>query len=238
MPAPGPRGPRQSPAATLPLGGACGSADQPALSETELIAALRAGSEAAFITLVERYHTGMLRLARLYMRDPGLAEDVVQEAWLGVLRGLAGFQARSSLKTWIFRIVLNAARTRAAREQRVIPFSATGAAWAEGAEPAVEPERFRGGDEQWPGGWVSFPPSWGEAPEQRLVAAEVRQLLSKSIEQLPPAQREVVVLRDVQGWTAQEVCHVLELSEANQRVLLHRGRSKLRRGLAHYLAGE
>jgi RNA polymerase sigma-70 factor (ECF subfamily) len=188
--------------------------------------------------LVERYHTGMIRLARMYVHDAAMAEEVAQEAWLSILRHLADFQARSSLKTWIFRIVLNAARARAAREHRAIPFSATAAAWVERAEPAVEPQRFRGPDDQWPGGWVSFPPSWGEAPEQRLLAGEVRELLGEAIEQLPPTQREVVVLRDVQGWSAEEVCHLLEISDANQRVLLHRGRSKLRRRLAQYLAGE
>jgi RNA polymerase sigma-70 factor, ECF subfamily len=163
---------------------------------------------------------------------------VAQDADPRFLRHLATSEGRSSLKTWIFRIVLNAARTRAAREHRAMPFSATAAAWAEGAEPAVEPQRFRGPDDQWPGGWVSFRPSWGEAPEQRLLAGEVRQLLGEAIDQLPPAQREVVVLRGVHGWSAEEVCQVLEVSDANQRVLLHRGRSKLRRGLVHYLAGE
>jgi len=134
--------------------------------------------------------------------------------------------------------VLDGARARASRGQRDIPCSAAGDTEAATAEPAVEPERFRGPGEQWPGGWVSFPPSWGQAPEQRLSSGEARQLLCDAIDQLPAAQREVVVLRDVQGWTAQEVCDVLELSEAHQRLLLHRGRSKLRRELAHYVAGE
>jgi RNA polymerase sigma-70 factor (ECF subfamily) len=232
MTSPHPRVPRHPPAA--PAAGA----SEPARDEARLVAALRAGDEAAFVTLVERYHTGMIRLARLYVRDASVAEEVAQEAWVGVLRGLGGFEARSSLKTWIFRIVLNTARARAAREQRAIPFSAAGEAWATGAEPAVEPQCFRGPDDQWPGGWVSFPPSWGQAPEQRLLAGEVRQLLGEAIDHLPPGQREVVILRDVQGWTAPEVCQVLEVSDANQRVLLHRGRSKLRRGLARYLAGE
>jgi RNA polymerase sigma-70 factor (ECF subfamily) len=138
----------------------------------------------------------------------------------------------------MFRIVINTARARAGREQRSIPFSAAGDAWANGAEPAVEPARFRGPTDQWPGGWVSFPPSWGQAPEQRVLSGEVLQVIRDAIDQLPPGQREVVVLRDVQGWDAEEVCQLLQLSEANQRVLLHRGRSKLRRGLAHYLAGQ
>jgi RNA polymerase sigma-70 factor, ECF subfamily len=209
-----------------------------ALDESELIGSLRAGEEAAFFKLVERYNAGMIRLARIYVRDPSMAEEVAQEAWLGVLRGLDSFQARSSLKTWIFRIVLNCARGRAAREQRSIPFSAAGDALFEGAEPAVDSSRFRGPDDPYHGGWVSFPASGGQAPEQRALSGEVRQVIDGALDQLPPAQREVVVMRDVQGWTAEEVCQLLHVSEANQRVLLHRGRSKLRGALAHYLAGE
>lgn len=208
------------------------------LDESELIRLLRAGDEAAFVTLVERYNAGMIRIARIYVHDPSMAEEVAQEAWLGVLHGLDGFQARSSLKTWIFRIVLNCARTRAAREQRSIPFSAAGEALIEGAEPAVDSSRFHGPDDPYHGGWVSFPPSWGQAPEQRVLSGEVRRLIGAAIDQLPPAQREVVIMRDVQGWTAEEVCQVMHVSESNQRVLLHRGRSKLRCALAHYLAGE
>ena len=208
------------------------------VDESELIGSLRAGDEAAFVTLVERYNAGMIRIARMYVRDASLAEEVAQEAWLAVLRGLAGFQARSSLKTWIFHIVLNCARARASREQRSIPFSAAGDALIEGAEPAVDASRFRGPEDPYHGGWVSFPRSWGQAPEQRVLSSEVRRLIAAGIDQLPPAQREVVVLRDVQGWTAEEVCQVLQVSESNQRVLLHRGRSKLRCALANYLAGE
>ena len=206
--------------------------------DSELLAALRTGDEAAFTLLVERYHMVMVRLARAYVRDTGVAEEVAQDAWLGILRGLDGFEARSSLKTWIFRIVINRALARRGREQRVIPFSDAGNSLTEDAEPAVEPGRFRGPDDPWHGGWVSFPPSWGPSPEQRLLSGEVRQFIHEAIDQLPSGQREVVMLRDVQGWDAAEVCHTLELSEVNQRVLLHRGRSKLRRALAHYLAGE
>jgi RNA polymerase sigma-70 factor (ECF subfamily) len=203
-----------------------------------LVVALRAGDEAAFVTLIERYHADMLRLAQLYLPDPALAEEIAHEAWLGILRDLDGFQARSSLRTWLFRRVLDGARARASGELRRIPVSAWDDAGADHAVPTVEPERFRRPGDQWPGGWVSFPPSWGEAPEQRLFSGEVRQLMREAIDHLPPAQREVVVLRDVQGWTAQEVCHVLDLSEAHQRLLLQRGRSRLRRELAHHVAGE
>jgi RNA polymerase sigma-70 factor (ECF subfamily) len=212
--------------------------DLPTRDDSDLLAALRTGDEAAFTVLVERYHMVMVRLARTYVRDTGLAEEVAQDAWLSILRGLDGFEARSSLKTWIFRIVINRALARASREQRVIPFSDAGNSPTEDAGAAVEPGRFRGPEDPWHGGWVSFPPSWGPSPEQRLLSGEVRQFIHEAIHQLPPGQREVVMLRDVQGWDAAEVCHTLELSEVNQRVLLHRGRSKLRRALAHYLAGE
>jgi RNA polymerase sigma-70 factor, ECF subfamily len=209
-----------------------------ASDESELIESLRAGDEAAFVILVERYNASMIRVARIYVGDSAMAQEVAQEAWLGVLRGLDRFQARSSLKTWIFHIVLNCARARHSRERRSIPFSAAAEALTEGAEPAVDPSRFRGPDDPYHGGWTSFPPGWGQAPEQRVLSGEVRQLIDAAVEQLPPAQREVVVMRDVQGWTADEVCQILQVSESNQRVLLHRGRSKLRCALAHYLAGE
>lgn len=228
----------QQPATSIPREARSATSAAVALDESELIASLRAGDETAFVALVERFNASMIRVARMYVRDRSLAEEVAQEAWLGVLRGLDGFQARSSLKTWIFRILLNCARARAGREQRSIPFSAAGEALIEGAEPAVDSSRFRGPDDPHHGGWVSFPPTWGLTPEQRVLSGEVRQLIGAAVEQLPPAQREVVVMRDVQGWTADEVCQVLQVSESNQRVLLHRGRSKLRCALAHYLAGE
>jgi RNA polymerase sigma-70 factor (ECF subfamily) len=206
--------------------------------ETRLVARLRDGDEAAFAELVDRYHTGMVRLATVYVRDEAAAEDVAQEAWIGVLRGIDRFEARSSLKTWIFHILINRAKTRATREQRSIPFSALWDADTAPFEPAVEPERFRPPGAQWAGGWVSFPQSWGAAPEERLLSGEAREQIQACIDTLPPSQREVVVLRDVQGWSAEEVCAALQVSEANQRVLLHRGRSKVRRALERYLTGE
>ena len=206
-----------------------------ASDDARLVAELRAGDEAAFATLVERYHSGMIRVARVYLRDTSQAEEVAQEAWLSVLHGLGGFEGRSSLKTWIVSIVLNAARTRARQEQRSRSFAVTR---VEVFEPAVEPERFRGPEDNYYGGWKAFPPSWGDQPEQRVLSVEVQRMIGLAIEQLPPAQREVVVLRDVQGLSSAEVCQVLQVSEVNQRVLLHRGRSKVRRGLAQYLAGE
>jgi RNA polymerase sigma-70 factor, ECF subfamily len=202
-----------------------------------VVAALRKGDEAAFGDLVERYHSSMVRLARLYVGDAA-AEDVAQETWLGLLRGLDGFEGRASLKTWLFRILVNRARTRAARDGRTVPISALASQETEPFEPAVEPARFRPADDpRWPGHWL-LPPSADDLPEQRLLAGELSERVRAAVATLPPAQREVVTLRDVEGWTTDEVCRLLELSEVNQRVLLHRGRSKVRAALEAYLAHE
>src|SRR5918911_394743 len=206
--------------------------------DAALVAALRRGDEAAFATLVDRYQATLMRLAQWYVRDRAVAEDVVQETWLGLLRGLDRFEGRASLKTWLFRILANRARTRAAREGRMVAFSALAGPELDAADPAVDPARFRGpDDERWPGHW-RLAPSAEDLPEQHLLADELTGLVRAAVDGLPPAQREVVTLRDIHGWTANEVCQVLELSEANQRVLLHRGRSKVRGALEAYLARE
>jgi len=178
--------------------------------------------------IVEEYTPGMRRLALSFVRTPALADDVVQEAWLGVLRGLERFEGRSSLKTWIFRILVNRAKTRGERESRSVPFSALET--AEG-EPAVDPDRF-GAD----GGWVSPPRPWGGGPVERLLAGEARGVIDAAIEKLPPAQRRVITLRDIEGLGADETRELLDLSDGNQRVLLHRARSKVRQALEEYLA--
>jgi RNA polymerase sigma-70 factor (ECF subfamily) len=198
------------------------------MTERELVAALRARDEAAFTQLVEEYSPAMLRLARLYVPTRALAEEVVQEAWLGVLRGIDRFEGRSSLKTWIFRILVNTAKTRGVREARSIPFSSLARAEVGEAEPAVDPERF--GPE---GGWLAPPP---ELPESQLLGGELRELVDRTIASLPPAQATVITMRDVEGFDAQTVCNVLEIGETNQRVLLHRARSKVRQALEEYLA--
>lgn len=223
--------------ASMVLAHACAAEARPNdnQGEAQLVAALRSGDEAAFARLVEQHHAGMIRLARSYVHDRAIAEEVAQETWLAVLRGLDGFASRSSLKTWIFRILANCAKQRAGRERRSLPFSSAWEATAEPFEPAVAPERFRGPGEQWWGGWVSFPSSWGDAPEERLLSCEARGQIQAAIDRLPASQRKVVLLRDVQGWTAAEVCDALQVSEANQRVLLHRGRSKVRLALETYL---
>ena len=206
----------------------------PLLDERRLVAALREGDEAAFVALLERYHAALLRLARVYVADHAVAEEVVQETWEGVLRGIGRFEARSSLKTWIFRILVNSAKTRAVREGRSVPFSSMWQPEDEPEESAVEPERFRS-TEPWRGHWLSFPQSWEDVPEERLLSMEARAHIQRAIGALPPSQREVLTLRDVEGWDSADVCNVLKISETNQRVLLHRARARVRRALEQYL---
>jgi RNA polymerase sigma-70 factor (ECF subfamily) len=198
--------------------------------ESAVVAALRAGDERTFALLVDTYTASMRRLAYGIVRNATVADDVVQEAWLGVLRGIGRFEGRSSLKTWIFRILTNTAKTRAEREGRSTPFSSFETDAADD-EPSLDPSRFQ--NPRFPGGWTSFPEPW-DLPEERLLAAETREAIRAAIERLPDAQRLVISLRDVEGWSSEEVCAVLDVSEANQRVLLHRARSKVRSALETY----
>ena len=204
----------------------------PVPAESQLVEALRAGDERAFEQLVDAYHAAMLRLALSFVRSRAVAEEVVQDAWLGVLNGIGRFEGRSSLKTWIFRIVANRAKTRAEREGRTLPFSALAEAGEEG--PSVDPERFLRPDHRWAGHWAGYPRRFDTSPEARLLSDEARGLIDEAIAALPPAQRLVITLRDVQGFASDEVCNVLELSETNQRVLLHRARSRVRAALEDY----
>jgi RNA polymerase sigma-70 factor, ECF subfamily len=204
--------------------------------EAALVRALRDGHEDAFVTLIQRYHAPMLRLASTYV-SRAVAEEVVQETWLGVLNGIRGFEARSSLRTWIFRILMNRTKTRMQRERRSIPFSALWDPAAEPAEPSVHPDRFLDATHpQWPHHWRTPPQSWGASPEDRLLSKETRTHIHQAIDALPPSQREVIVLRDVVGCAPEEVCEILSISDTNQRVLLHRARSKVRRALEKYFA--
>jgi RNA polymerase sigma-70 factor (ECF subfamily) len=201
------------------------------LNERQLCAALRRGDEQAFAKLVSLYHAPLRRLALSYVRTAAVADEVVQETWLGVIRGIQSFEGRSSLKTWIFRILTNTAKTKAEREARTVPLSALAPAGAED-DSAVDPSRFL--DQQharWPGHWASPPARWDELPEEHLTGRETLDALRAAIEVLPPMQRQVIVLRDIEGWEAEEVCDLLDLSEVNQRVLLHRARSKVRQAL-------
>ena len=203
-----------------------------------LVAALRGGDETAFMMLVERYQPAMLRIARMYVSTNAVAEDVVQDAWVGVLKGLDGFEGRSSLRTWIFRILVNTAKTRGQREARSLPFSSVWAAAPDG-ESSVDPDRFFPlGHPLTPGAWAEPPVGWESTPEELLLSKEVLTEVSRAIEALPPNQREVIRLRDVLGWPSSEVRNALDISETNQRVLLHRARTKVRRALESYLRPE
>lgn len=207
-------------------------AELTAADERGLVQALRSGDEAAFALLVGELTPSMLRVARLYVSGRAAAEDVVQETWVGVLRGIDRFESRSSLKTWIFRILTNTAKTRAVREGRTVPFSALGGDEAGGS--GVDPERFLGDDTRYPGHWASPPRPWEGG--ERLLAKEAQELVEREIAKLPPAQAVVITMRDVEGFDSEEVCNALEISETNQRVLLHRARSKVRRALEEYMA--
>ncbi len=206
--------------------------------ENALLAQLRAGDEAAFLTLVDRYASAMHKIARAYVRDDAAAEDVVQEAWLGVLRGLAAFEGRSSVRSWIFTIVVNRAKTRGVRDARSVPFSALAREETERDDPAVAADRFAGPDARWPGHWREDVVSWGERPEERLLGRELRTRIDAAIDMLPPAQRTVIILRDIAGHATGDVCNALELTETHVRVLLHRARAKIRRALDPYITGE
>jgi RNA polymerase sigma-70 factor, ECF subfamily len=211
-----------------------GVEDRTDTAEAALLARLRAGDERAFETLVERLYPTMLAVARHYVSSRAVAEEVVQEAWLGVLKGLDRFEGRSSLRTWILRILVNTAKTRGARDARTVPFASLA---PEGDEPAVEPGRFRGPDDPFPGHWRSYPGNWQRLPEETLAERETLDVVLSTIHQLPPAQRLVITMRDIQGCDAAEVCEVLDVSEGNQRVLLHRARSKVRSALERQLDG-
>jgi RNA polymerase sigma-70 factor (ECF subfamily) len=205
-------------------------------SEAALIDELRCGNEAAFVQLLDRYGNAMLRVAMMYVPSRAVAEEVVQETWLGVFQGIGRFEGRSSLKTWIFRILTNRAKTRGEREGRSVPFSALADAAEKQAEPAVDPATFHPADHEDAGWWVSYPQNWSAGPERRLLAQETCDQIRTAIAALPANQRTVISLRDIEGWAADEICQVLGISETNQRVLLHRARSKVRARLEQYLA--
>jgi RNA polymerase sigma-70 factor, ECF subfamily len=206
--------------------------------DAELVQALRDGDEAAFAELVEELSPALLRLALMHVPSRAVAEDVVQDTWIGVIKGIDRFEGRSSLRTWIFQILLNTARTRGVREKRTLPFSYFKRRAEEGRdEPAVDADRFQGRDGVRPGWWARPPAEW-EGVDVRLEANEVRDLLLQAIKELPPRQRDVIVLRDLQGYSSEEARNVLGLTETNQRVLLHRARSKVRSALESYFDAE
>jgi RNA polymerase sigma-70 factor (ECF subfamily) len=204
-------------------------------AEAQLVDALRAGDEAAFAQLVREYQPSLVRVARIYVSTQAAAEEVAAETWLAVLNGIGRFEGRSSLRTWIFRILTNIAKTRAQRDGRTLPFSALQDP-GRVPEAALDADRFLDPEHpRWPGHWAVRPEPW---PEDAVIAAETQARLAESIEALPPTQRAVISLRDIEGWSSEEVRNALELSETNQRVLLHRARSKVRRALESYLGEE
>jgi RNA polymerase sigma-70 factor (ECF subfamily) len=186
--------------------------------DTELLDRLRAGDEQAFVVLVRRHHDPMIALACSFVPSRAVAEEVVQDTWMGVLRGIGGFEGRSSFRTWLFRILVNRARTAGARERRSVAVG--------DAEAAVDASRFDAA-----GAWTAPPEQWIEDIDDRLRAGKLAGRIRLAIEELPARQREVVTLRDLEGLTSDEVCEVLEISDGNQRVLLHRGRSRVRQVL-------
>jgi RNA polymerase sigma-70 factor, ECF subfamily len=218
--------------------GTAGDLAGPAGDEVALIGRLRAGDAAAFEEIVTAWSPLMLRVARAHVSTGASAEEVVQEAWLGMIKGLDRFEGRSALRTWVLRILVNIAKTRGAREARTVPWSAInenrgeneGENRGENGGPTVDPARFRGAGDAWAGHWTpgGEPRAWEPLPEDAVLSAEVRALLVAALDTLPERQRAVVGLRDVHGLSAGEVCDLLGLTPANQRVLLHRGRARVR----------
>jgi RNA polymerase sigma-70 factor (ECF subfamily) len=200
--------------------------------ESALVRALRSGDEGSFAVLVDAYSPALLRLAMTYVRTQDVAEEVVQETWLGVIRGIDRFEERSSLKTWLFTILRNTAISRGERERHTMPMSSLSPDDEDG--PVLDPDRFLPADHpQYPGHWAIGPTAW-PVPEEGLMAAETREVIAGAIRDLPSTQRVVIALRDVEGWAPEEVCEALEISEGNQRVLLHRARTKVRAALESY----
>jgi RNA polymerase sigma-70 factor (ECF subfamily) len=207
-----------------------------ATDDEELVRALLAGDEDAFMAVVRRYNGLMLRVALGYVRTQAVAEEVVQETWCAVLAGIDRFEGRAALKTWIMRILTNRAKTRGQREARCVPFSSLAGAEDDDG-PAVDPDRFLPADHpRYPGHWAAAPAEWSQMPDERMLAGEVRERIRAAIEALPARQQAVIALRDIEGWSPEEICDVLELSEGNQRVLLHRARSRVRTELERYFS--
>jgi RNA polymerase sigma-70 factor, ECF subfamily len=201
--------------------------------DAELVTAIRSGDADAFATLVDRHSSAMVRVAMAYVPTRAAAEETVQEAWIGVMRGIDRFEGRSSLKTWIFRILTNLAMRAGPRERRSVPFSALATAEDSG-EPTVDPDRFLPADhERFGGHWLVMPTAW-PTPEEGLLAGEVRNKVAAAIAALPITQKTVIALRDVEGWSSEEVSEALEISAGHQRVLLHRGRARVRQAIEDY----
>ncbi len=204
--------------------------------ESDLLAALRGGDEAAFARIVSEWSRPMLALARSFVSTEASAEEVVQETWLAVIKGLDRFEGRSALRTWVYRILVNTAKTRGVKEHKTLPWSTVA---GEDAGPSLDPALFRSAGDPYPGHWRAAPAAWPDevTVEGSVLAGEVRGELRAAVDALPDRQRTVLTLRDVLGHSSEEVCELLEISQANQRVLLHRARTAVRAGLATYLEG-
>lgn len=198
--------------------------------DAQLVDRARAGDESAFAVLVRRHSPSMVRVARMYVPTQAAAEDAVQDTWIGVLRGLERFEGRSSFRTWLFRILVNRAKTRGERERRSVPFATLAGASEDGDEPTVDPSRFTA-----EGGWSTLPERWDLDPERAASSHELRRIVEAAIETLPPQQRAVITMRDLEGLSSEDVRNVLDVSETNQRVLLHRARAKVRRALEDWI---
>jgi RNA polymerase sigma-70 factor (ECF subfamily) len=204
-----------------------------------LLEGLLRREEQAFVQLVYRYQPSLLRFARVYLRTPELAEEAVQDTWIAVLEGIERFEGRSSLRTWILSILMNRARSMGRREAKHASFAAGFDPSTEPGEPAVDPLRFfQRENRAMEGHWSTPPSSWGCDPETALLRREVLDLVEGAIAELPPGQREVITLRDIEGWPAREVCDLLRITETNQRVLLHRARSRVRNQLEEYQSSQ
>jgi RNA polymerase sigma-70 factor (ECF subfamily) len=206
--------------------------------ESELVLALQSGDERVFAAVIEQYSGSLLRLAMSYVPSRAVAEEVVQETWMGVFEGIQRFESRSSFKTWLFRILTNRAKTRGMRESRYEPFGLTGISMDADERPSLEDSLFvtEGSGK---GHWKDPPSAWEpDTPERVLLSKECREAIEHAIEGLPAAQRQVITLRDIEGVSSEEVCNILEISETNQRVLLHRARTRVRRVVAPYVQGE
>ncbi len=203
-------------------------------SDEAIVARLRAGDEAMFALVLDAWSSGLLRAARAYVSTRESAEDVVQDTWLAVIRGVDRFEGRSSLRTWVYRIMINTAKSRGAKDKRTMPMTDL---TPDDTGPTVDPARFRGPDDPYEGHWKDFPPQWPSV-ETEVESRQLQARIEEAVARLPDRQRIVITLRDIEGYSAEEVCAALEVSAANQRVLLHRARAAVRADLESYFTAD